>query len=164
MIDDFPDIERLRLPNEQIMKQIQSTPKEKKVSSKAHRTQGEFLKGPIPLDWLGCAAKLSGKASLATALAIMFEVGRRRSQEITLTTAILERFGVNRKAKYRALVQLENAGLISVVRQPRRNPLVAVLAINDENLVNPAKQIVSATAANTNQKQSFFLKKEISNV
>ena len=141
MTDNFPNIEHLRLPHDQIGKHFESNPKEKNNPPKAQRIQGEFLKGPIPLDWLGCAAKLSGKAPLATALAIMFEVGRRRSKEITLTSAILERFGVNRKAKYRALIQLEKAGLISVIRLPRRNPVVSVLVFNDGTPVEPVKPI-----------------------
>jgi hypothetical protein len=78
------------------------------------------------MDWLGRAAKLPGK-TLATALAIMFESGRRRSKEITLTTAILQRFGVGRKAKHRALKHLQSAGLIDVHQAPRRNPVVAIL-------------------------------------
>ena len=77
------------------------------------------------------------KSPLATALAIMFEVGRRRSQEITLTSAILDRFHVNRKAKYRALKKLEGAKLISVIRTPRKNPLVTVLVVDDEPVASP---------------------------
>ena len=56
-----------------------------------------------------------------------FEAGRRRSKVVTLTTAILNRFHVDRKAKYRALRALEVAGLISVSRQPRKNPVVTIL-------------------------------------
>lgn len=156
MNDDFPTLDQLRLPDQQFFKHVPSTPKELKISPKHPKIQGEFLKGPIPLDWLGRAAKLPGKASLATALAIMFEVGRRRSQEIVLTTAILLRFGVNRKAKYRALIQLENAGLISVVRQPRRNPLVAVLPINDGTSVTAAQTISSVGTAVMGNSQTIM--------
>jgi hypothetical protein len=156
MIDNFPTLDQLRLPDQQFFKHAQTTPKERKISSKPPKVQGEFLKGPIPLAWLGRAAKLPGKASLATALAIMFEVGRRRSQEIVLTTAILKRFGVNRKAKYRALKLLEKAGLISVVRRPRKNPLVAVLVVEDGTTVDSEKPIVSADAVPTSYSQSLI--------
>lgn len=155
MIDNFPTLDQLRLPDQQIFKHVQSIPKERKISSKPPKIQGEFLKGPIPLAWLGRAAKLPGKASLATALAIMFEAGRRRrSDEIILTTAIVQRFGVNRKAKYRGLKQLEQAGLISVVRRPRKNPLVAVIAIEDGIPVDPATPVVLADAVTTGGKHS----------
>ena len=156
MIDNFPTLDQLRLPDQQFFKHVQTTPKERKISSKSPKVQGEFLKGPIPLAWLGRAAKLPGKASLATALAIMFEVGRRRSQEIVLTSAILKRFGVNRKAKYRALKLLEKAGLISVVRRPRKNPLVAVLVVEDVTTVDSQTPIVSADAVPADFTQSLI--------
>jgi hypothetical protein len=156
MIDNFPTLDQLRLPDQQFFKHVQATPMERKISSKPPKVQGEFLKGPIPLAWLGRAAKLPGKASLATAIAIMFEVGRRRSQEVVLTTAILKRFGVNRKAKYRALKLLEKAGLISVVRRPRKNPLVAVLVVEDGTTVYSQKPIVSADAVPTDYLQSLI--------
>jgi hypothetical protein len=132
MAETFPDPERFRIADQQIVKHSTSIPKGKKGFFKAPKVQGEFLKGPIPLNWLKCATELSGKAPLATALAIMFEVGRRRSQQIILTAAILERFHVNRKAKYRALEKLEGAKLISVIRKPGKNPLVTVLVVDDQ--------------------------------
>jgi hypothetical protein len=129
MNDAFPDLQQLQFDSPQTTAFLANLGGIKN-SSRAPKIRGEFLKGPIPLNWLGKAAKLPGK-SLAVALAIMFEVGRRRSNEIKLTTAILDRFNVGRKAKYRALKELEGAKLISVVRTPRRNPLVAVLAVDD---------------------------------
>jgi len=131
MNEPFPDIDRLRLTAERQPTQSTTIVDGIKSSSPNRKIQGEFLKGPIPLDWLGRAAGLPGK-SLAVALAIMFEVGRRRSQQIKLTTAILDRFHVGRKAKYQALKQLEGANLVSVNRTPRRNPLVTVLFGNDQ--------------------------------
>lgn len=97
--------------------------------AKPGRVRGEFLKGPIPLSWLSAASKLSGKAPLAVGLALWFEAGRRRSGEVKLTTAILQRFNVHRKAKYTALKALEGAGLVRVRREPRRNPVVTILDV-----------------------------------
>ncbi|HEV3237401.1 MAG TPA: hypothetical protein VGZ25_10460 [Gemmataceae bacterium] len=96
-------------------------------SSSKPRIKGEFLKGPIPLKWLSGAAGLGGKAPLAVALALCFESGRKRSQVVTLTSAILRRFSVNRKAKYRGLEALEEAGLIRAERRPKKNPIVTIL-------------------------------------
>jgi hypothetical protein len=45
---------------------------------------------------------------------------------VTLTSYNLQRFGLWRKQKYRALQILEQAGLISVERIPRKNPLVTM--------------------------------------
>lgn len=125
--DVFADLDRLRLPPGQIEVRPTATKKGLKTPNKPRRIEGEFLKGPIPLKWLSVASKLSGKAPLAVGLAIWFEAGRRRRNEVRLTTAILERFGVNRKAKYTALESLEDAGLVSVYRELRKNPVVTIL-------------------------------------
>ena len=68
---DFIDVERLRLPLTQIKRQPKANGNGRNPF--ASRVQGEFLKGPIPLDWLSVAAKLRGKAPIAVALAIWFE-------------------------------------------------------------------------------------------
>jgi hypothetical protein len=61
------------------------------------------------------------------------------SKEVILTTAILNRFGVGRKAKYRALQSLKNAGLISVHQVPRRNPVVKILLETDPSLTGQVR-------------------------
>jgi hypothetical protein len=40
---------------------------------------------------------------------------------------VIERFGIDRKAKYRGLSALEKAGLVRVHRQPHRNPVVTIV-------------------------------------
>lgn len=125
--DFFANLDRLRMPDQQIVKHSEAKPERMLNLSRNRRVKGEFLKGPIPLTWLSSAAKLPGKAPLAVALAIMFESGRRKSNEIVLTTAICKRFDVNRKAKYRGLEKLEEANLIDVQRRPRKNPVVRII-------------------------------------
>lgn len=149
----FDDLDRFRLPAGALQ-----VPKE---DNDAHfpvrRKQGpgkspsEFLKGPIPLAWLTAAAKINGKAPLAVALALRFEAGRRKSREVTLTTAILERFDVNRKAKYRALNSLESAGLIRVRRRLRRNPVVTILDLTE---IPDCSGSSEAALAATNHRES----------
>ena len=124
--DFFADPERLRLradPERTWEKNGRS-----KVGVFANRVQAEFIKGPIPLAWLSAAAELPGKAALAVGLALWFERGRRKSDEVTLTTTICRRFGVvDRKGKYRGLAALEEAGLVAVEWRPNRNPVVTIL-------------------------------------
>jgi hypothetical protein len=122
--DIFADPDRLRVRPGFVPV---AAPLTTKQSPKPGKITGEFLKGPIPLPWLSAAAKLRGKAPLAVALAVWFEAGRRRSNEVRLTTAILDRFAVTRKAKYTALAALEKAGLIRVRRQSRKNPIVTII-------------------------------------
>jgi hypothetical protein len=131
--DFFADLNRLRrsaLPPPASAELQAATPPTPKTKPK--KITGEFLKGPIPLPWLTAASMLSGKAPLAVGLAVWFEAGRRKSTEVKLTTAILKRFNVNRKAKYTALKSLEKAGLIRVRREPRRNPVVTILDLQDQ--------------------------------
>ncbi|MEA3188821.1 MAG: hypothetical protein QOD99_2651 [Chthoniobacter sp.] len=90
------------------------------------RFHGEFLKGPIPLSWLSCAAKLPGKA-LHVALAIWFEYGRRKRPSFRLTTAVLKRFNVARKAGYHALEALTREKLIDIQRQRGKNPTISLI-------------------------------------
>jgi hypothetical protein len=78
--------------------------------------------------WLEAAARLRGKAPLAVALAIRFEAGRQgHARAVKLTNPLVARLGVTRKSKYAALAALEGAGLIHVVRAPRKAPLVTIL-------------------------------------
>lgn len=123
--DIFADPDRLRVRPGFVPVAVPLTATNK--PPKPGKIKGEFLKGPIPLPWLSAAAKLRGKAPLAVALALWFEAGRRRSNEVRLTTAIINRFSVSQKAKYTALAALENAGLVRVHRQPRKNPVVTII-------------------------------------
>jgi len=92
---------------------------------------GEFLRGPVPLAWLGRACALPGGKVLGTALAIWFLAGLRRCKDhLKLTNAILRRFAVvERTAKYRSLRALEEAGLIQVEREGGKNPIVTILDV-----------------------------------
>jgi hypothetical protein len=128
--DIFADLDRLRLTP--AASTAPAAGKPVNVKPKAKKITGEFLKGPIPLPWLTAVTRLSGKAPLAVALAVWFEAGRRKSNEVKLTSAVLRRFSVNRKAKYTALKSLERAGLVRVRREPRRNPVVTILDIQGE--------------------------------
>lgn len=129
MDDFFDNPDRLRLQSSQQGRHSPTNEKRAAQFPQTRRVNGEFVKGPLPLNWLSSACKLRGKSPLTVALAILFEVGRRKSNEIVLTTAICERFGVNRKAKYRGLSALEAAGLILVNRRPRKNPILTVLDV-----------------------------------
>jgi hypothetical protein len=93
------------------------------------RIDGEFLRGPIPLVWLTQVCALPGQKVLAMALAIWFVRGLRGKDEgLELTPSKLKRFGVDKRhATYRALKDLEKAGLISVRRHSGRSAVVTIL-------------------------------------
>jgi hypothetical protein len=151
--DVFDDLDRLRLPAEQSLKHSVAIQEGASRPSKTLRIKGEFVRGPIPLKWLTIASTLPGKA-LAVAMAIWFEFGRRRrANTIILTTAILDRFNVGRKAKYKALRHLQDAGLVVVHRKPRRNPVVTILDFKDEDRANPSAAMDVGTTNKVTNKE-----------
>jgi hypothetical protein len=79
----------------------------------------------IPLFWClavpqkGCAPKVAG---------LLWYLSRcKKRMTFTLTNRFLSKYGIDRKTKGRALATLERAGLISVERRERRNPVVTML-------------------------------------
>lgn len=84
-----------------------------------------FLRGPIPLDWLGSAAALPGK-TLHVGIALWWLHGMAKGKPFKLTQKALQTLNVERDAASAALVRLEQAGLIRVVRKPGQRPTVSV--------------------------------------
>jgi hypothetical protein len=93
----------------------------------AQRRRGKwFLKGPIPGEWLGQAARLPGRV-LHVALALCYLAGMEKSPCVKPTWATWKRFGVTPDAGRRGLTALERAGLVSVDRHAGRCPVVTIL-------------------------------------
>jgi DNA-binding IclR family transcriptional regulator len=78
------------------------------------------------MPWFERAAKLPGK-TLAVAILLWFQLGMVGDGEIKLSSSMLDRFGVNRKAAYRALTAMEQAGLIQADRSRGRLSRVKIL-------------------------------------
>jgi DNA-binding MarR family transcriptional regulator len=85
-----------------------------------------FLRGPIPLNWLGSAAALPGK-TLHVGIALWWLHGMARGKPFKLTQKALQTLNVERDAAGAALARLEKAGLIRVVRKPGQRPTVSVV-------------------------------------
>jgi len=88
-----------------------------------HKAGEKFLKGPIPRKWLEEAARLPGKA-LHVAIELWFWAGIIGPHGIRLKGANLLSLGVKRHSGYRAINELEGAGLISVKRVAGRKPVI----------------------------------------
>jgi hypothetical protein len=91
-----------------------------------HKPGEKFLKGPVPLAWLARAGQLPGKA-VQVGIGLWYLAGLKHTRTVSLSSALLRSFGVDRRAKRRALGWLEQAGLIIVARHPGRNPRVTLL-------------------------------------
>ena len=93
--------------------------------------QGQaFLKGPVPMSWLTCAARQPGKA-LHVGIALWFLAGLTKTAEVKLAQSLLAQLGVDRHAGYRGLRALETAGLVGVVRHRGRHPVVTLQEVQD---------------------------------
>jgi DNA-binding MarR family transcriptional regulator len=90
------------------------------------RVRGLFICGPIPLEWACRAARLPGKA-ITVALLIWYRDGFSPGKALTLGTRLQKDFGLSRKAVYRAVAHLTDAGLIRVERPPGAKPRLRVV-------------------------------------
>lgn len=108
-------------------------PVQGRVSGKSESYGGRFIKGPIPLDWIGRAACLPGK-TLHVALALQYLAGLQKAQTVKLGAKALAVLGVARDAKYEALARLEDAGLITVQQLKGRTPTVTMLVVPREGM------------------------------
>ena len=133
---EIPNIEGCRL------KQISMIPKmvDPTIAKSFKYRKEPFIKGPLSLMWLICAAVLPGKA-INVGLALQYWSGILKRRTIKLTShkcqafgVILRngkflRFGITRPAKLRALRYLEKAGLIKVQWYKSKAPDVTILDI-----------------------------------
>lgn len=121
------DLEQFRLPSNG-----QPRPRKSRRLPR-HKRQQPFLKGPIPANWLGKAAKLPGKA-LHVGLAVWFVAGLAKRRRVKLERKALRLFGVDRRhTVYRALERLEAAGLVAVDRGKGRFPQVEINEVMEED-------------------------------
>lgn len=85
-----------------------------------------FLQGPIPLKWLGVAAKLPGK-TINVAIALWWLHRMAKGKPFKLTQTSLKYLDVKRDAASAALARLELAGLIQVERRPGQRPNISMV-------------------------------------
>ena len=88
--------------------------------------KGQFLKGPVPWDWLCTAARLPGKA-LHVGLVLWHVAGLKKSREVKLERRHLESFGLGRKAVYARLKAMQNLGLVGLKKKTGSRPTVTIL-------------------------------------
>ena len=89
-----------------------------------------FLKGPVPLAWIGKAAQLPGKA-LAIGIALWWLHGMAKGGDVKLTRAALQALNVSRDACHDGLKRLEAAKLIVVTRSAGKRALVRIVQLSE---------------------------------
>jgi hypothetical protein len=95
---------------------------DKRKGPNRHRQQ--FTK--FPDSWSSRLRSARG-VTYRVALSILRQHWKTNGQPFRLSNAALEKEGVGRHSKWRALQELEEAGLIRVEMRPRKSPVVTVL-------------------------------------
>jgi hypothetical protein len=117
---------RMTNPPEDRLSEVLGEASRRRQEAKSLRRDRHFIKGPLPMRWIVRAARLPGKA-VQVGLALWFMRGMVGNEPIKLSTDLLGRFNVGRKAAYRALARLEGDGLIWAERGPGRLPRVSII-------------------------------------
>lgn len=125
------DVESFRLETTTPQKTVMSTEQAKKRAST--RQKAPFLKGPIPIPWLGKAGALKRKVSLHLGLILWHQAGLENTKENLRLTARFKRlFNMKDRSVTNALNELEAAELITVLRAPGKCVLATILDVSGE--------------------------------
>jgi hypothetical protein len=84
---------------------------------------------PVPLEWAAKVAKRTRSPAFAVKVALAYMAWKAGGPTFPLTNTLLDRLGVNRENKRRALANLEKNGIIQLERRGRRAPIVTVLEL-----------------------------------
>ena len=81
-----------------------------------------------PLNWLAAAARVRGTDfGLHVAVLLHYRHGLTKANPVFIPSRLLNEFGINRHAFYRALRALEIAGLVVAVRRNGKKPLITIV-------------------------------------
>jgi hypothetical protein len=91
----------------------------------------QYLKGPVPIDWLARAAESRGRA-LVVGLAVWTAYGMAKGAlTFPLRSGLVRAFRLSRWQYYRGLRELEQAGLVAVERHRGKAPTVWLLQVGE---------------------------------
>ena len=97
-----------------------------KEQKKKKRVKGNFIAGPIPLDWIQKACSLGANAAKLSWL-LWFYHGMSYGDYFKVSNIRAAPFSLNRHQKNQALSRLETAGLVTVQREDGNAPIVQLL-------------------------------------
>ena len=124
----FDDLDKIRLKATELFGLFGADVPVREVMTdvlKHARARGTFIRGPFPLSEVRVVGKLPGKALLVWLL-IHHRVRMTRQPEITLPNGLLASVGVDPRAKARALMALERAGLVRVRQKPGKTARISL--------------------------------------
>jgi len=83
----------------------------------------------VPLWWIARATKATNTGKALLCIELLHAVWRTKRQTFPLPNDRLTKLGITRYTKRRALSDLEQAGLITVERPPRKTPVITVVGL-----------------------------------
>ncbi len=108
------------------MKNVNQSPNTAKVKPIRNlKIDRQFIKGPIPLDWICAASKAPGRV-LHVALALCHISCLTKSPKVKMQRMWREVFGFSENAYRHALRVLESNELVNVERLPGQTPIVTL--------------------------------------
>jgi hypothetical protein len=115
--DPYADLKQHRLTPETLAKLAV-------VPRKIQRRRQQFVM--VPWGWIERLAKTASANTYRVAFHLLYEHWRGSGQPFLLPNGRLAMEGVTRFAKWRALAELEELGLVSVEKRPSRSPKITV--------------------------------------
>jgi hypothetical protein len=100
---------------------IRADPPVKRTRDKAN----DFAQ--VPLKWAADVAKATNSPGYMVLVLLAYLAWKTKSPTFILSNDHLNRYGIKREVKHRALARLEKAGVILVQRRGRRAPLITLL-------------------------------------
>jgi hypothetical protein len=95
---------------------------------KIPKRSNAFVKVPLGLALAAAKATPTSKGLLVWLL-IVYRCWKEHQLTVTVTNEMVRKFGINRKAKTRALRNLERGGLITVEWRERKTPIVTLVVL-----------------------------------
>jgi hypothetical protein len=93
------------------------------VPAKIKKRRDQFVQ--VPWAWVEKLAGAHG-STYRVALHLLLQHWKRNGEPVKLSNGTLRIDGVSRQSKWRALVDLERRGLVTVGRRPSRSPIVGL--------------------------------------
>jgi hypothetical protein len=118
MVDDpdpYADLKQHRLDPEMLAKLAV-------VPRKIRKRREHFVK--VPWTWVERLVKARYTATYRVALHVLYRHWKGSGKPFTLSNGMVAMEGVERRAKWRALRELEQLGLITIERRKRKSPRI----------------------------------------
>jgi hypothetical protein len=85
----------------------------------------------VPWAWVERLRGTQRASTYQLALLVLYEDWKAGGQPVVLSNILAEAEGLSRRAKWRALAELEKRGLVTVERRPRQSPRLSLMHIGE---------------------------------